>query len=67
MAIERRWITCVEAGEYLHLNAKHVNELCLRGDLPSVKIGGSRRVDLRALEAKLERELAEHGAKGRGR
>jgi excisionase family DNA binding protein len=67
MAIERRWLTCKEAGEYLGLKPKTVDDLCLRGEIPSVKIGGSRRVDLKALEAGLERQLAEHEAKGRRR
>jgi excisionase family DNA binding protein len=65
MAIERRWISCREAGEYLGLSAKHVDELCLRGEIPSLKIGGSRRIDLKALEAGLERQIAGHEAKGR--
>ena len=52
----RRWISCREAGEYLGLSAKHVNELCLRGTIPSVKIAGARRVDLKSLEAGLERQ-----------
>jgi len=51
----RRWISCREAGEYLGLSAKHVNDLCLRGIIPSIKIGGSRRIDLKALEAGLEK------------
>jgi len=52
----RRWISCREAGLYLGLSAKHVSELCLRGVIPSIKIGGSRRVDLKSLEAGLERQ-----------
>jgi excisionase family DNA binding protein len=50
----RRWISCREAGLYLGLSAKHVNDLCLRGVIPSVKVGGSRRIDLKKLEAGLE-------------
>ena len=52
----RRWISCREAGEYLGLSAKHVSELCLRGTIPSIKIGGSRRIDLKKLEAGLEKQ-----------
>jgi len=58
----RRWISCREAAEYLGLSAKHVSELCLRGEIPSAKIGGSRRIDLRALEGNLEKRIS--GSRG---
>lgn len=57
MAIERSWINCKEAAEYLGLKPKTVYDFCLSGKIPSVKIGGSRRVDLKALEAGLEKQL----------
>ena len=59
----RRWIDCREAALYLKLNAKHVSDLCLKGIIPSVKIGGSRRIDLKRLEAGLEKRAAEHEGK----
>jgi len=62
MAIERRWISCREAGEYLNLSPKTVSDLCLSGKIPSAKIGGSRRVDFKALNERLEREAAGRGA-----
>ena len=58
MPISRRWVSCRECAEYLGLSAKHVSELCLRGEIPSVKIGGSRRIDLKAFEAGIEKQLA---------
>lgn len=66
MTIEKRWLTCKEAGEYLNLSPKTVSDLCLSGRIPSIKIGHSRRVDLKALEVGLEKQIAEHGPK-RGR
>ena len=54
--LERRWVSCKIAGEILSLSAKHVNDLCLRGIIPSIKLGHSRRIDLRKLEAQLERQ-----------
>ena len=53
----RRWLTIAQAAELLSLHAKTVSALCLRGELPSVKIGGSRRVDGKALEAKLAKQI----------
>ena len=66
MAVERRWISCREAGEILSLSPKTVDDYCLRGLLPSIRIGHSRRIDRKALELGLEKQLADHGTK-RGR
>jgi len=55
---EKRWLTCKEVGIILSLSPKTVSDLALRGELPSVKVGGSRRIDLRALERNLETQIA---------
>ncbi len=63
---ERRWFTVKEIAQYLHLSPKHVNDLCLRKIIPSIKLAGSRRVDFLRLENVLEK-LLEHGTKVRRR
>jgi excisionase family DNA binding protein len=51
----KRWISPKEAGEYLSLSTAGVRRLMARGIIPSVKLGHSRRFDLRELEVKLEK------------
>jgi len=57
MPIEKRWMTAVETGEYLHLHPKSVYRACLARKLPHTKIPGiGVRVNKRELDALLERE-----------
>lgn len=53
----RRWITINEAANYLSLHPKSVYSLASRKIIPSVKIGRSVRIDLKALEASLEGQV----------
>ncbi len=57
MSFPRRWITIAEAAEFLAISKKSAYELALRGEISSIKIGRSRRVDLKALEAKLQEQI----------
>lgn len=52
--MQRRWITCKEAGEYLSLNEKTVYRQASAGIIPSAKIGGSIRIDKMKLDEQLE-------------
>jgi excisionase family DNA binding protein len=56
-AFERRWLSAKEAGIYLGLHPQTVFDLCRRGVISSVRIGGSRRIDLRKLNEFLERQI----------
>jgi len=62
--LERRWLTVKEAGQYLNLSPKTISDFCLRGLIPSIKLGHSRRIDLKALEAKLERQAGQVSGRG---
>jgi len=53
----RRWITPKEAAEYLSLHPVSIYRLIAKGVIPSVKIGHSVRVDLKALDELLERQI----------
>jgi len=59
MSLPRRYISVSEAASYIGIAVKTCYELCLRGEIPSVKIGRSRRVDLKSLEAKLQTQIDE--------
>jgi len=63
-AFEKRWISPAEAASYLSLSAAGVRRLMRRGVIPNVKIGHSRRVDLRALDAELESQIEKSGRRG---
>jgi len=54
----KRWITVVEAGNYLSLHPGSIYRLIDRGQIPATRIGGNIRVDLRALEEMMEEEMA---------
>jgi len=54
--IERRFITIAEAAFYLSISVKTCYKMASRGDLPSVKIGRLRRIDLKVLSEKLEKQ-----------
>lgn len=56
--MERRFYSCSEIAEYLGTCEKTVRRLCDRGEVPSVRIGRSVRIDIKKLEEILEaREL----------
>jgi excisionase family DNA binding protein len=50
----RRWISCREAAAYLSVHPMTIRDWVNRGLVPSARIGRCVRIDLRALEAKLE-------------
>ena len=54
---ERRWVSAKEAGTYLGLHPQTVFDLCRRGVISRVRIGGSRRIDLRKLDVFLEGQI----------
>jgi len=60
---ERRWISPKECSLYLNLHLKSIYRLISQYEIPAVKIGGSVRVDLKALNEKLERQEANAEAK----
>jgi len=53
-AAERRWLSVRQAAEFLGLHPKTVYDLASRGKIPSAKIGGALRIDLRRLTQDLE-------------
>lgn len=57
-------LTVVEAGQLLSLSRMSVYRLIQAGTLRSVKIGGARRVSVKAIRAYLERLEAESGETG---
>ena len=60
MPIEKRWLTAIQTGDYLHLHPKSVYRACLARKLPYAKIPGvGVRIDKRALDALLEQESIE--------
>lgn len=64
MAIEKRWMTCQETAEYLHLATKSVYRACARRQIPFAKIKGiGLRIDKRELDAQMEREGMRPGGK----
>ena len=54
----RRWLSVREGAAYLGLNLKTGYSLIQRREIPAAKIGGSVRIDKKALEAQLERRVA---------
>ena len=63
----RRFWTVGETAVYLHFHPQHVYELLAKGRLPGARIGGSWRIDSKALEADLERDIAARTQKDGGR
>jgi len=57
--MERRWISVKAASEYLSVHQKTCYRLIDKGEIPATKIGGSIRVDLKALETILESKSRE--------
>jgi excisionase family DNA binding protein len=56
---DRLLITVEEAARRLSIGRSHLYEYLLRGSLPSIRIGRSRRIASRDLEAFLDRLLHE--------
>jgi len=54
----RRWITVAEAASYLCLSPRFVYRLIDCGQIPATRVGRNVRVDLKALEAMMEEEMA---------
>jgi excisionase family DNA binding protein len=52
----RRWITVRETAEYFQIPVKSVYDLTASGKLPVARVGRLVRIDLRTLEAELERQ-----------
>lgn len=50
-----RLITVVEAAEIIGLSRTKVYELLAEGDLPSIRIGRTRRIDVTDLDAFIDR------------
>jgi len=65
--MEKRWLKISEAAAYLGIHPQTCYDLCARGELPSIRVGRSVRVDQRALDANLERQEQARRAKGGGR
>jgi len=53
--MEKRWLTARETSEYLSLNLKTVYSLVTRGELKAGRVGGSIRIDKKAIDEKLEK------------
>lgn len=57
-------LTVDEAANRLRLGRSVTYRLVMSGELASVKIGGSRRVPVKALEEFINRQMAEQSAGG---
>jgi len=53
----RRFISVFETSELLGLSVAGIRKLIGRGEIPAVHLGRTVRVDLRALESKLDAQL----------
>jgi len=56
--MEKRWITVAETASYLSLHPVSIYRLIDRGQIPAARVGRNVRVDLKALEAMMEEEVA---------
>jgi len=52
--VDRRWISIRETSTYLGIHEVTCRRLVDRGQIPAAKVGGSIRVDLKALEKQME-------------
>ena len=57
--MERVLLSIPEAGQVLHLGETKIKQLVVRGELPSVKIGKSRRIPVIAIRSYVERLVGE--------
>ncbi|MGA2363524.1 MAG: helix-turn-helix domain-containing protein [Candidatus Aminicenantales bacterium] len=55
----RRWISPSACAEFLGLSVSGVRKKINRSEIPAVHLGRTVRVDLRALETQLERQMKE--------
>jgi excisionase family DNA binding protein len=55
--MERRWITVRETAELLSVHPMSVRKWIDAGKIKAIRLGRSIRVDLRVLEADLERQF----------
>lgn len=60
--MEKILLKPTEAAESLGISRAKTYELIASGEIPSVKIGASRRVPVAALQAWIAQQLAERGA-----
>lgn len=61
--IPRRWISVSEAAAYLSISTSGARKMITRGEIAAVRLGRALRIDLRQLEAGLERQMQSPGAK----
>jgi excisionase family DNA binding protein len=54
----KRFLSPLEAGEYLGIKPKTIYSLAARGRIPAVRFGRQLRIDLRRLEAQVDAELS---------
>ena len=59
--MDRLLLRPAEAAEAIGIGRSKVYELLASGELPSIRIGGSVRIPVAALQAWIERQLAERG------
>ena len=57
MPIARRWISPKDASSYLGLHIQTIYSLFYRGLIPGARVGRTVRIDLKALDAALEKKL----------
>ena len=57
--MDRALVSIPEAGEALHMGETKVKEHIARGELLSVKIGKSRRIPVTAIQAYIDRLVAD--------
>ena len=62
---DRRWLTIPQAAEILQLSAKTIYRLSVRGELPSLRIGHTLRIDAEALEQKYRTQQTQQIGRGR--
>lgn len=55
--IPRRWISPAECAQVTGLSVSGVRKLIARGQIKAVRLGRAVRVDLRQLEAGLEKQM----------
>ncbi|MBU1181371.1 MAG: helix-turn-helix domain-containing protein [Proteobacteria bacterium] len=55
--MEKRWLTVRDASEYLGAHEQTIYIWAQTARIPSVKIGGSVRIDRKALDRALEAQL----------